>query len=435
MNCPYPDCRQSITPGAGQCPVCHRKLENCGKCHTENRALAKFCRGCGEWLSATHEWPVYRNDSAFDAYSDRPLEFDAVAGTHPRFEKLWPDLNLSEEILAAPVVEHGLLVVCSRRGGIHLINRFTGEPLVDFRLGGAGEYSVLFCGETLVASGPDQIAAYDLLSGFNEWTHGRFRLNQNWHCTTPGMAGLLQPLSLAPGNGVPPAVIVCVCRDGGAAVSALDLKTGEPRWEEPVMLPATASAVAVADDGCGYAVTQNGHVYRIDLTSGQWLASQPASTGLRVDIAPVWIDQTLYFIDEESRLCACHTGGARMKPAQASDLRLLGAKGLAGSRRGILVAYGAGLAKLSLGGQLIWRADTSMGAIGGSPVIAGDCGFGVGLNRSVLYFCDFKGNFLRFDQFLIGEDANWAAPALAGGVIYTCSLHGSVSATRICAAA
>jgi hypothetical protein len=72
-----------------------------------------------------------------------------------------------------------------------------------------------------------------------------------------------------------------------------------------------------------------------------------------------------------------------------------------------------------------------MTAMSSSPVLAGDCGFGVGQDRSVVYMCDFKGTFLRFHQFLLGEDRNLAPPAFAGNVLYTCSLHGELNALRV----
>lgn len=117
--------------------------------------------------------------------------------------------------------------------------------------------------------------------------------------------------------------------------------------------------------------------------------------------------------------------------SRLSELTLLGVKGFAVSPRGVLVSYGRGLTRLSLGGQLIWRPDPSIESMSGSPVLAGDCGLGVGQNRGIVYLCDFKEAFLRFHQFLATEDSNWAAPAFAGRVLYTCSRRGELNALKV----
>lgn len=388
---------------------------------------------CGELLPAQSDWPVYRSNSALNSCSTGALDFDVVEPAQP-FEKQWPDHSLGDEILAAPVVEHGLLIVCSRRGGLHILNQFTGEPLADLRIasGNCEDCSAAVCGSMLVATGGDRIVAFNLLRAFEGWLAGRFRLAEAWHAPLATADYVLRPLNmLGARSGDRPALLVCAADANGGVLSCFALDTGEPLWTEPARLPAAVSAPAIGDDDAIYTVAADNRVYRVCSRTGHWQASTPLHGVANIDVAPAWFDDTFYFFDEGGGLCACHTSGADLSPARAAELNLHGVKGLAVSSRGILVCHGVGLTKLSLGGQLIWGADSSMGPMSGSPVIAGDCGLAVAQNRSVAYLCDLKGGFLRLHRSLICDDMNVASPAFAGDVLYTCSLHGTISALRV----
>lgn len=51
MNCPYSTCKAStLVSTSRHCSVCQRVLKPCGQCKTFNRALATYCRECGERL-------------------------------------------------------------------------------------------------------------------------------------------------------------------------------------------------------------------------------------------------------------------------------------------------------------------------------------------------------------------------------------------------
>lgn len=436
MSCPYPGCDGGPATGSNtasdSCTVCGRFVAPCHVCGGRNRALARFCRVCGRSLKANPEWPVYRHDPAFSAFAPAPLDFDSVPPAS-QFERPWAEVSLGEEVVAPPILEHGLLIVCSRKGAFYVLNRFTGERLVDVRLG-EGDCFALAAGRTLLAAAGNRIVAYDLLSAFQNWTAGRFRLSERWRKTLKA-GPILYPLNrLARADAETGLGSILACTGGADAslIHCLDIETGEERWPAPAAIPAAASAPASDEDGNAYVVAADHRVYRIAGDSGALMASEPAANPVRIDVAPGWLDSTLYFFDEEGALCACRTDtGDGLTPSRVSELALLGVKGFATSPRGVLVSHGRGLTKLSLGGQLIWRADPSMGGMSSSPVLAGDCAFGVGQNRSVLYLCDFKGTFLRFHQFLLTEDINLAPPAFAGRVIYTCSLHGDVSALRV----
>jgi outer membrane protein assembly factor BamB len=338
---------------------------------------------------------------------------------------------LGEEVVAPPILDHGLFIVCSRKGAFYMLNRFTGERLTDVRLG-EGDCFALVAGRTLLAGAGNRVVAYDLLGAFQNWTAGRFRLAERWRKTLK--AGPIQyPLNrLAGQDAETGSILACISGAEGSVIHCLDIETGEERWPTPAAIPAAASAPAADEDGNAYVIAADHRVYRISGDSGALTASEPVANPVRTDVAPAWLDSTLYFFDEEGALCACRTDtGDGFTPARVSELTLLGVKGFATSPRGVLVSHGRGMTKLSLGGQLIWRADPSMGGMSSSPVLAGDCAFGVGQNRSVLYLCDFKGTFLRFHQFLLTEDVNLAPPAFAGRIIYTCSLHGYVSALKV----
>jgi outer membrane protein assembly factor BamB len=392
--------------------------------------MALFCRVCGRPLKTNPEWPVYRHDPAFSAFAPAPLDFDSVP-PNSQFARLWPEASLGEEVLAPPVVEHGLLILCSRKGAFYVLNRFTGERLTDVRVG-EGDCFALIGGRTLVAAAGNRVVAYDLLSAFQSWTAGRFRLPERWRKTLK--AGPIQyPLNRLAGlDAETGSILACTGAADGSLIHCLNLETGEDRWPAPAAIPAAASAPAADEDGNAYVVAADHRVYRIAGDSGALTASEPLTNPVRTDVAPAWLDSTLYFFDEEGALCACRTdSGDGLTPSRVSELTMVGVKGFATSPRGVLVSHGLGMTRLSLGGQLIWRADRSMGGMSSSPVLAGDCAFGVSQNRSVLYLCDFKGTFLRFHQFLLTEDNNLAPPAFAGRVIYTCSRHGDVSALKV----
>lgn len=340
---------------------------------------------------------------------------------------MWPEVALRAEVVAPPIVEHGLVAVCSRRGTVYVINQFSGERLADLRAGN-GECFALISNHTLVIAGDDQVTAYDLLEGFRHWSSGRFKLGELWRTTLNGDM-VAHPINRIDHDSV---LLVCVREKSSASVHRLDMKTGEPRWEMPVSVPVMTSAAVVDDARNAFLLAADQKVYRISGDTATVEVSRSTAIPLRIEIAPAWQDSTLYFFDEEGALCCCRTGaGEELIPARVSELTLLGIKGFAVSPRGVLVSHARGLTKLSLSGQLIWAADPSMAAMSSSPVLAGDCGFGVGVDRSVVYMCDFRGPFLRFHQFLLAEDLNVAPPAFAGNVLYTCSLHGELNALRV----
>src|SRR5437868_1089298 len=115
MSCPYPGCTGEPKPASDECPACHRRISGCPACGQPNRALARLCRACGNQLAVTPEWPVYRNNSTFASFSPAPLDFDSVSHSK-QFDRLWSAVGLSAEVVAPPIAEHGLLIVCSRKG-------------------------------------------------------------------------------------------------------------------------------------------------------------------------------------------------------------------------------------------------------------------------------------------------------------------------------
>lgn len=429
MNCPYPGCNGNTSQNSQECPVCHRRVEACSACGQPNRALARQCRACGKAVSANGEWPVYRKDPALDAFSPASLDFDSISPSWP-FERLWPSVSLGfgEEVIAPLLAEHGLLVVCTRKSRLCVFNRFTGELLADLKIGERECYAAI-CGRTLVAGSGSRVVAYDLLAAFRGWSEGRFRLIELWHKELPG-GEILQPLNRTGKGANPESLLVWVGSLEKASIYSLDLSTGAERWKTPAVISATTSGPVVDDAGNAYVVADDRKVYRIAFDSGEMHASRPAANPLRADVAPAWVDSTLFFFDEEGALNSCRTDDGLI-PVRASDMALFGVRGFATSSRGLLVAHGRGLSKLSLGGQLVWAADGAMTGMGSSPALAGDCGFGITEDGSRLCLCDFKGSTLRFHQLAIVNDRNLAPPAFAGRVIYTCSFHGEVSALRV----
>jgi len=70
-------------------------------------------------------------------------------------------------------------------------------------------------------------------------------------------------------------------------------------------------------------------IYRIAGDSGALTASEPAANPVRVDVAPAWLDSTLYFFDEEGALCACRTDtGDGLTPSRVSELTMLASRAL-----------------------------------------------------------------------------------------------------------
>lgn len=380
-------------------------------------------------MPAYTEWPLYRKDSALNAFSQTPLDFDLIAAPH--LERLWPALSLGfgEEVIAPLLAEHGILAVCTRKGNLSILNRFTGERLADLKVGKSDCFAAI-SGRTLIAGSGRDVIAYDLLAAFQEWSAGRFRLNELWHKKLDGDGEVLQPLNCVSKNLQNESLLVWLGGPENVTIYCLDIQSGEERWKSPAVIPAVASAPTSDDNGNAYVVAEDRKVYRIAIDSGMMEVSRAAGYPLRTDIAPAWLDSTLFFFDEEGALNSCRTDNGLI-PVRASDMTLFGVRGFATSPRGLLVAHGRGLSKLSLGGQLIWSADGTMNGMSSSPVLSGDCGFGVTEERSVLCLCDFKGAILRFHPFAITNSRNLAPPAFAGNVIYTCSFNGEINALKI----
>jgi hypothetical protein len=352
------------------------------------------------------------------------LDFDAVLASEP-FKRLWPSVNLGGEVVATPVVDHGLLVVCTRRGAVHVLNRFTGEQLASLKLA-EGFCFALIHQHMLIVTNGNRVFGYDLLESFRNWTLGRFRLTERWHQSLE-----TEMLSHPPNSLTEDSFLVCSEANQGMVLHCLKCADGEPYWSKPARVPVRTSAPVSDFAGSAYLLGTDRKVHRVDAGSGAIEASASAATLLNVDVAPAWMDSTLFFLDDQGALCSCRTDSDSMVPARVSELTLLGVRGFALSPRGILVSHGRGLTKLSLSGQLIWPADLSMNPMSSSPVLVGDCGLAVAQDRSVAYLCDFKGPFLRFHQFLVTNDLNLAPPAFAGNVLYTCSLRGEVNALRV----
>ena len=369
MSCPYPGCDGGPATGSStasdSCPVCGRLVAPCYVCGGRNRALARFCRVCGRPLKGNPEWPIYRHDSAFSAFAPAPLDFDWVPPSS-QFERLWPEVSLGEEVVAPPILDHGLLIVCSRKGAFYMLNRFTGERLTDLRLG-EGDCFALVAGRTLLAGAGNRVVAYDLLGAFQNWTAGRFRLAERWRKTLK--AGPIQyPLNRLAGlDAETGSILACISDAEGSVIHCLDIETGEERWPTPAAIPAVASAPASDEDGNAYVIAADHRVYRISGDSGALTASEPVAIrayrcGARV--AGLY----LIFLRRRGRALRVpyrYRGWLHAGACFGTDAS--GRQGLWTSPRGVLVSHGRGMTKLSLGGQLIWRGESKHGRDGPFP--------------------------------------------------------------------
>jgi hypothetical protein len=210
----------------------------------------------------------------------------------------------------------------------------------------------------------------------------------------------------------------------------IDMAAGTLANDEPVALPGAVSSPQVDDAGNAFFVAADS-IIRVDRGARECGPIAKLPCAVRPEIPPALADGGLLFAAEDGTVWTCNAAGPTLCPRPLSEAHLFGLSGFAVSPLGIFVAHAKGLSKLSLGGQVVWKADPAMEGVRAAPLVAGQCGFGVTQNSSTLYCCDFRERFLRFYRTPLADDETLAAPAFAGRTVYSCSLHGNFTAMRV----
>lgn len=437
-QCPYPSCGRDAPEDAKFCPTCLKRLAYCGNCHSVNRTLAKYCRRCGKRMVGSPEWPTTRGDFEFTAYVPFSTGFEALASAD-MLPQAWPTQAGSgrHQVLSPIVSAHGLLIVCSTRGRVTIMNRCDGSRLAEFSIGDEGEegeYSALVAEHWLIAAGHRSVSAYNLLHSFKGWeAGGPFRMSREWTYLLPAGERIRRSINrVSTGSGDAKAILFTTENGSERRMHALSEEKGLALWKEPIVMAAALSAPVAGEGAWAYALGDDGRVHKIDVAGGTAQSSSPLAVPARVELAPVRQGERLFFFDVEGALVTCLCGSAAPGvPARSSDAKLHVVTGFAVGPLGVLASCSRGLAMLSFAGRPLWTGEGGMDAGGCPPAIAGDIGFGIAQNRNVLYVCDIRANSPRYQQFQLEAGPTLAGPAFVDGVLYTCSLDGSVSSTRI----
>jgi hypothetical protein len=434
MNCPYPRCGNVFECGSECCSVCGRKILFCPHCRDSNRTSALYCQRCGEPLPIDREWPRFRRTPELDAFAPSVLEYESIDPAR-QFEPLWPAVllgNGKHEVIAALAAEYGLIVVVSRQGFVYILNRLTGEPLAETRIADSidSDCGPLIEDGTLVLTGNDCVLAFDLIASLRAWVTGRFQLIPKWERRFSGEA-VVHVTAGSPEKTKSRSVLSVTQASGGEFhLWWIDMAAGTLTSDEPISLPGTVSIPRVDDAGNAFFVLADG-IIRVDLGAREGGPIAKISSAARPEIPPAVMDGSLLFAAADGTVWTCNATGPNLCPRPLSDVHLFGLAGFAVSPLGIFVAHAKGLSKLSPGGQVAWKADPAMEGVRAAPLVAGHCGFGITQNSSTLYCCDFRERFLRFYRTPLSDDETLAAPAFAGGTVYSCSLHGNLTATRV----
>lgn len=435
--CPYPSCGHEAPDSAKFCPTCLKRFALCGQCHSINRTLAKFCRRCGKPIGSSSEWPSTRGDYEFTAYVPFSTEFDALAAGDA-LPAPWPaQAGPAGHVYTSPVSAHGLLIICSSKGQVTVMNRYQGGVLAEFPIGGDGqeqEYSALVAEHLLVVAGHRFVTAYNLLHSFKGWEGGGpFRMSQEWAYLLPPRERIRRSINrVSAGDGAGKAILFSTENGSERRVHAISEEHGTPLWRDPIAVPAAFSAPVSGEGSWAYAVGEDDRVHSIDIAAGTLKSSIPLAVPPDLNLAPVRQGDRLFFFDKEGALVTCAVGsGASGVPTRASEAKLQVVTGFAVGPLGILVSCSRGLAMLSFTGRPLWTGEGGMDAGGSAPVIAGDIGLGIAQNRNILYVCDVRASSPRYRQFQIETGQMVAGPAFVDGVLYTCSLDGRVSSARI----
>lgn len=423
------------------CPVCARRLNWCsdGTCGTPNAALARFCRRCGRPLKPAPEWPIPRADAGGSGTSHTALDYDTVVSGNP--QTLWMRRTGGGlgQVLMPPVCEHGLLMVCTNQGRLALINRFTGDLLMETALDAAGtegEYSAFIEGDILVAAGGRSVQGYSLLKAFLGWDGGTFQILPHWKVELPTgavrrMIGLAR-FTGTDGRGAFAALVVTGDK-AASFVHAIDAATGRSLTDEPFMVAADSTYAVAGEIGSAYLVGVDRKVWRLDLNAGAVQVSrQPLKSEPNLNIGLAWQDGALFFFDTEGALCVCQTyEGSSLNPMRASDHTLQVVKGFSVCPKGILVSCSRGLAMITRNGRRLWIGEGGMDAAGCPPLIAGDVGITAAQNQSLVYYCDIRGASPLYKSIALHCDPVVAAPAYAEGLVYVTSLSGEISCLQV----
>jgi outer membrane protein assembly factor BamB len=229
---------------------------------------------------------------------------------------LW-DVPLGDELVVAPVVADGVVILCAGDGTVRALDERSGAVRWVVDLDAVGAAPACGLGRVVVVSGPGRVTCLALEDGVVVWDR-------------PGEGGGSRA-ALAVTGGVTPVVLV---NHGfpSRVLEALDLRTGARRWGTSVAAvaysaPCVAGGLVVtgADDG-GYEardLATGSFVWRYS-TTGAVLTGGPTAGGGKLFLLPGGDDDRLHVIDPDSSQWGSNLTVQLVDPSAPTGWQLLG---------------------------------------------------------------------------------------------------------------
>lgn len=147
-------------PKALRCPACQRKLQPCGACGASNRAMATYCRRCGELLTPADEWRLPRADARQSGYLPAAMRMAPVGGGQAPGRRR----SLQAGVEALPVAAYDYLCVPTVEKGLQVLKVSTLETAAGLEspFGAPLLHPPAVQGGWAYAVSPLGVAVYDL---------------------------------------------------------------------------------------------------------------------------------------------------------------------------------------------------------------------------------------------------------------------------------
>lgn len=363
--------------------------------------IGMFCATparCAGPLAATGDtWPIARGDSALSGTTQARIpEKPVLRWRH----------NAGSKLLAAPVIQTGMVYVAGSDGVVQALRLADGAPIWTFKAEAGIEASPLLADGGLYVGDLDgRLHALDPATGHRRWT-----------ATTEGQ--ILGGPNWAPG---PPALVLVGSYDN--RLHTFDAATGARVWAYETAnyvngIPAIGDGVALVG-GCDervHIVALSNGVGRAAVPAGSYVAASPAVRGNQAYVGHYQGEVLGLDIVRGSVLWRFRPESA---PPFYASVAATATRVLAASRQeGVVYALSRA------DGRLVW-SHRAGGGIDSAPVVADD--------RVVIGSQDGRVSMLRFDtgeqvwSYLVGSPVS-APTAVVDGWIVAVAEDGGVSA-------
>ncbi|MFP4497333.1 MAG: PQQ-binding-like beta-propeller repeat protein [Vulcanimicrobiota bacterium] len=265
ITCPHPGCEAKLRQGLKYCRTCFKKIVNCKKCKTYNRAGEEVCIGCGKKIETadTGNWLMFKGNPARDGNS-----LDVIVPPLA-FKWRYPNDFKPEPILGSPIAYRGIVYFGSTDMQLHAVNQYNGESLWKRPTNGTiVSTPAIWDNIIYMASCDGRVYAQEASKGRPEWVYPTGSAN---------LLGRVKAPVLACEAGV------FVATENGE-VFCLDLKKGFRKWsvllDKDYQLDSTEDSVKIAGGPAYFnkkvfVATVPGKVYCLNSDDGKILWQFP----------------------------------------------------------------------------------------------------------------------------------------------------------------